>query len=624
MLAIMAVPTLIFVGAVLFYPNRDWLILWPRAYDTPLPTILFVVGGVALYAALALYIAAQDKPKLALLWAIIGGLGLQVLLTLPSEPNPLAGIVRRTYAVFTGGYWTVGATVTDVRDFILHYAERAGSYPVHQSRHPPGLSLIFWLGAQLFTAVPALANPIADALRPNSCLSWISVNAPANQMAAGAFGIVAEIALAMLTLWPLRALVQRLAGPKAALWATLLYPLIPGFGMWVSQFDRGLALIYIAALWAAEQWVSTRKIRWAFIVGLIISVGTFLSFGMAPVALAAALFAAVRIWQLRNIYPSENLRMWLRPIAFALPAALLGLGSVWGLMGLLFGLDPIALYKAVFESHLGIPFPFWPFVLWHPWDPMTFIGLPLVALTLTLGWRKAPALAAAFGLTLLILSLAHVARGETGRVWMFFAPAVVGASAIILAERTSREQHSAVALLALQTAVMALVFRVLGSYGLMPDQLPVAQVPPTATVIDTRFGGNGHIALLAYEVAPLKTGEEGKITLYWQRMSTEPIDPAYSVFVHIATDENDQARVAQDDRMPVDWKYPTTCWQTEQVVMDVHPLPISADAIPGDYPIFVGLDDPAKGQRPPTFASPPAKQLYGSVLLPSKAKVVRP
>jgi len=385
-----------------------------------------------------------------------------------------------------------------------------------------------------------------------------------------------------------------------------------------------LALIYIAALWAAEQWVSTRKIRWAFIVGLIISVGTFLSFGMAPVALAAALFAAVRIWQLRNIYPSENLRMWLRPIAFALPAALLGLGSVWGLMGLLFGLDPIALYKAVFESHLGIPFPFWPFVLWHPWDPMTFIGLPLVALTLTLGWRKAPALAAAFGLTLLILSLAHVARGETGRVWMFFAPAVVGASAIILAERTSREQHSAVALLALQTAVMALVFRVLGSYGLMPDQLPVAQVPPTATVIDTRFGGNGHIALLAYEVAPLKTGEEGKITLYWQRMSTEPIDPAYSVFVHIATDENDQARVAQDDRMPVDWKYPTTCWQTEQVVMDVHPLPISADAIPGDYPIFVGLDDPAKGQRPPTFASPPAKQLYGSVLLPSKAKVVRP
>jgi hypothetical protein len=46
------------------------------------------------------------------------------------------------------------------------------------------------------------------------------------------------------------------------------------------------------------------------------------------------------------------------------------------------------------------------------------------------------------------------------------------------------------------------------------------------------------------------------------------------------------------------------------------------DAKPGQYPIFVGLYDPAKNERPPTFASAPAKQMYGSVLLPDPATVV--
>jgi len=67
--------------------------------------------------------------------------------------------------------------------------------------------------------------------------------------------------------------------------------------------------------------------------------------------------------------------------------------------------------------------------------------------------------------------------------------------------------------------------------------------------------------------------------------------------------------------------YPTTCWAKGQIVEDTHVLPVEVSAQVGDYPIFVGLYDPTKNARPPTFASPPSKQLYGSVLLPTKAKV---
>ena len=613
-------PALIYIAALLFYPNRDWLILWPRAFDVPLPTVLIVSVCVLSYAAGALWLGQRSRISWGAVMAfvIVGGLLLQVVLTLPSEPDPLVGIARRTYAVFTGGYFSVGAPVVDVPDFLAKYAERAASYPVHQARHPPGLSLIFWLGAQLFVAWPRLAEPVANLLRSQSCLSWLSVNLPANQMAAGLFGIVVEIILAMVAIVPLAALVRRLAGMRAALWSVLLYPLIPGFGMWVSQFDRGLALIMSTALWLTERWVSERRARFAFLLGLTLSVGTFLSFGMAPVVLTAAIYAIVRIWQMR---PVQSLVSWLRPIMMALSLALVGLSTVWLGMWLIFRLDPVALYHAVFTSHLGIPFPFWPFVLWHPWDPLTFIGLPLVMLALTLGWRKAAPLSAAFAITLAVLSLAHVARGETGRVWMFFAPAVVGAAAIVLVERTRRAQAVLVGLLAMQTLVMGLVLRVLGDYGYMPDQMPISTVPNSATKVDTRFGANGHITLLAYEVGPLYAGQRSNIVLYWQRMSDEAIDPAYRAFIHIAEDESDQKRIGQDDRMPVDWKYPTTCWQQHQVIADIHPLEVPLNALPGDYPIFVGFDDPVVGQRPPTFASLPAKQMHGSVLLPTKAVV---
>ena len=582
-------PALIYIAALLFYPNRDWLILWPRTFDVPLPTVLIVSACVLSYAAGALWLGQRSRISWGAVMAFVigGGLLLQVALTLPSEPDPLAGIARRTYAVFTGGYFSVGAPVVDVPDFLTKYAERAASYPVHQARHPPGLSLIFWLGAQLFVAWPGLAEPVANLLRSQSCLSWLPVNLPANQMAAGLFGIGVEIILAMMAIVPLAALVRRLAGMRAALWLT-------------------------------ERWVNERRVRFAFLLGLTLSVGTFMSFGMAPVALAAAIYAIVRIWQMR---PAQSLVSWLRPIMVALSLALVGLSTVWLGMWLIFRLDPVALYHAVFTSHLGIPFPFWPFVLWHPWDPLTFIGLPLVMLALTLGWRKAAPLSAAFTITLAVLSLAHVARGETGRVWMFFAPAVVGAAAIVLAERTRRAQAILVGLLAMQTLVMGLVLRVLGDYGYIPDQMPISTVPNSATKVDTRFGANGHIALLAYEVGPLHAGQRSNIVLYWQRMSDEAIDPAYRAFIHIAEDESDQKRIGQDDRMPVDWKYPTTCWQQHQVIADIHPLEVPLNALPGDYPIFVGLDDPAVGQRPPTFASLPAKQMHGSVLLPTKAVV---
>src|SRR4029453_13862540 len=140
--------------------------------------------------------------------------------------------------------------------------------------------------------------------------------------------------------------------------------------------------------------------------------------------------------------------------------------SIWVLAFILFRLDALELYRVVFKSHLAIELPYWPFVVWHPWDIMTFIGPPLVAITVFAGWRPALPLAAAFCITMFTLSVLHVARAETGRVWLFFPPPAVGAAAIVLARRHTAEQTAVMALLALQLVVQAGVMRVMNDYGI--------------------------------------------------------------------------------------------------------------------------------------------------------------
>ena len=116
-------------------------------------------------------------------------------------------------------------------------------------------------------------------------------------MASGLFGALAEIAMAMLAFVPLYFLVKRLAGSGAAAWAVALYPLTPGFGMWVSQFDRGFGLITAVVLLLCEGIVTANSRRHALAAGVILSAASFLSFGNIPIAGIAAVYSLVRIWQ---------------------------------------------------------------------------------------------------------------------------------------------------------------------------------------------------------------------------------------------------------------------------------------------------------------------------------------
>ncbi|MCS7087087.1 MAG: hypothetical protein NZL91_00070 [Thermoflexales bacterium] len=622
-------PTLAYVGMLLFYPNRDVLVLWERDFSTP-PLFALAIGGVAaLYAFLLWWLLRNASPVLsparkygmAVLF-LIGSAALQVLVTLAAESDVVAGLARRTFGWDTGGYWTVGAFVEDVRDFVGRYAERAPSYPVHQMRHPPGLSLIFTAGAWLFRLLPPEWSEVAASpLRAHSCHSLRSVASPAPIVAAAWFGSAVEIMSAMLVAVPLFAWLRRLQDERAAAWAVGLYGLTPGLSLWVSQFDRGVALATPVVLYLVERLIREQKLRFAWWAGVAFSLATFVTFGAVPIALIALVYAVVRLFQ--HVQRSQLLALRTRIVAAVILSAL-GAASVWVAVWAWSGLDPFALFRVVFESHLGIEFPYWPFVFWHPWDHVTMAGIPLVGLILARGWRgTALPITLAYWLTLAVLSLAHVARAETGRVWLYFNPMVVAGAALILPAFASRGVAlGALALLVLHTATQGTLLRPLLSFSIPPQEYPYIEIPSEATRVDARFTATGAIALRAYTLTPAPAGGEGSITLYWERVSDAPIDTAYKAFIHVATDDRDQERVAQHDEMPVRSRYPTTCWLKGQVVADVHPLPIRHDAVPGEYPVFVGLYEPASGKRAPAFASPPARERYASILLPTRFVVM--
>ena len=392
-----AVPTLLYVALLIFQPQRDGLILWPRAFDAGLAALAPLCGGVVVFVASALLLLRDwsDMPtrrqRIVLVGMVVfGGLFLQWAAVRVTHADVFAEIMRRTYAWKTGGYWTVGAGVTDVVDFIGSYVQRAPNYPVHQMRHPPGLSLIFWLGTRIFELMPGVADSLAAWLRATSCQSLVSVDVPSAQMASGVFGAAVEVMAAMAAIVPLYALVRRLSGARAAAIAALLYSLTPGFGLWVAQFDRGLALFTPLILLLCERFVQSRRAGWMLAAGTMLSVATFLTFGAAPIGLIAAVYTVVRmVW---DEFKGEARAKVSGRMGGFLPvlsdlvrggaAALLGTALIWGTAYVWTGLNVFALYDVVFDSHLGIEFPFWPFVVWHPWDMLTMAGLPIAAAAL--------------------------------------------------------------------------------------------------------------------------------------------------------------------------------------------------------------------------------------------------
>ena len=623
---LIGLPTLAYITALLFDSSRT-VVLWERSAPPAAPLALLATG-LALHSAVALALLARlprtlsSKQAAALLaYVFVAGVALQTAATHIVEPFPLRGLAFRQYSDFTGGYFTVGVRVDDLWGWLARFSQEMESYNVHAERHPPGLPMIFWLGVQLLRPFPELAAALEPTLRPLACFDLRPGELDAVQLAAGLFGILIETIAAWSVPILLFVFVQRLAGDRAAAIAALLYPLIPGALMWASQWDRSFGLFTLATLILVEAMLAApvrpRGFAAAFFAGLVLFLGTLMSFGNLPIAMIGGLYALARIWAL------EQLRLW--PVRLAQGVlAFIGLAGPWAALVLLAGFDLRGSYETAMRLHLALERDYWPFVLWHPWDIFTFAGLPLAMIATCLTWQRAPALTFAWVATLAAQSLLHVARGETGRVWMYFAPVIVALGSLWLTRREGAIRFAqlsfVIGLLTAQAAAHIGLLRVIG-YGADPITVPRPTLPANLVSTEIRFEPNGEIRLLGYVIKQtFRPGESGTIDLYWRHEGETFLPRARKVFFHVADALDDRRRIVNQDGRPANWTLPTTCWQPGQTIHDRHFFTVDPDAQPGEYYKLVGLYDEHTGER--AFVHTAQIAVANAVALPSKLKVI--
>jgi 4-amino-4-deoxy-L-arabinose transferase-like glycosyltransferase len=144
-------------------------------------------------------------------------------------------------------------------------------------------------------------------------------------------------------------------------------------------------------------------------------------------------------------------------------------------------------------------------------------------------------------------------------------------------------------------------------YRLEPARRLTA-LPLTARPLNVRLGDS--IALLGYEppTTPPVAGNQLQVTLYWQ--SSVAQIQSYKVFATLLDSRGEPW--AQHDSIPGDWGYPTTRWQSGEVVADRVWLTVKPDAPAGTYHLFIGMYDPETGKRLPIWSD--GQQLKGDTL----------
>ena len=119
--------------------------------------------------------------------------------------------------------------------------------------------------------------------------------------------------------------------------------------------------------------------------------------------------------------------------------------------------------------------------------------------------------------------------------------------------------------------------------------------PQIENAVNYNFGDQ--IALVGYVgQESIARGSTLSVKLYWRALV--PLTEDYTMFVHLI-DANGKI-VAQQDAQPRRGTFPTSFWDTDEIVADEYALAVPRDASPGEYQIRVGIYRASDEARLPT------------------------
>ncbi len=561
-------------------------------------------AGVAVYAwgALRLLRATADAsvyPVRLVLWAY-GGAVLLPLLVLALQSAPLFVLFTRAVSPITGGYAYAAVMAAETDDAFVNWPDFVAGYREARNVHPPsgaalsppGLVMIYRAAGTLFEQVPPVAEQVGSAVRPLQCQNLDLMTWDDSALAATWLQIFMPFwaGLALLPLYRLGVLVFDAASARLAV---ALWPLVPGLAIFQPRFNVFYALLAALMLLLLWRGIVGRRLAWIALSGGVLSAGLFFNLSLVPLGLLAGL----TLTGYRARVTQDLRRLVAELLVFGM-----GCASVWLAYWGASGQAPWGLVEFLLGQHYDLYRPYWPWLVLHPYDMFLFVGVPVALLAL---WRitrlrvlwghaadasRGDVLALAAAITLVVLVLSGTARGETGRVWLFFAPVWVLLAASVLQRLDHRARVGSVAFQALCLLSLGAVLRVNFTALTEPPNPPAAAQAPTFPVYAAFEAGPDAVTLvgLSVDAAP----DAVTLHLHW-RAETRVKRPYVLALLSIAPDGTPQDTLSWN---PLDWDYPPSCWKPGHAFVDTVRVPLGAAAMPGEWLFSLSIRDVFTGE----------------------------
>ncbi len=524
---------------------------------------------------------------------------IQAALLFPESPDVLQPLFYRTISAGASGSFSVSTQIENLRTFLIDYPALMPTFPVHPQRYPPGLLILFYAARTALAQAPRLANLIGGTLRYYQCHDLALMRLPNTTLASARLQMALPV-LCGLIVFPLYGLTKETIGRSAALLAVGLYPLVPSFALWSARWDQLYPLLTCTSAYLFYVGLTRKRTTVLAAAGVVLGLTTFFSFGMVAMLMPLGLIAL--FWAI----PHRERRAW-GWLVLGATAFTAGLIAPWAIYQGLIGHGFLEIWHVSMSYHLGLDRGYWVWLGYHLYDFLLFLGIPIAGLLMigiVQSVRRIDAdqavLPLGFGLSLLLLNLIGVARGEVARVWLFLTPFPVAIAAGVLGPELEEQTHFGHAivlgLLCLQLLVFNAHLRVVTT-GVTspPERQQHFAAPEPQYPLNAEF--SAEIALLGYDLVPhtLRAGETLTLTLYWQALS--PIPHSYTVFNHVISPEG--MLIAQQDGLPQQGYAPTTCWVPGEVLSDSYQLAIPLQSNAGTYALHTGLYRWDTGERVP-------------------------
>ncbi|MEP7287614.1 MAG: glycosyltransferase family 39 protein [Chloroflexota bacterium] len=595
-------------GEVPWLPG-DSAWIWP--YGTPRGLSIFpCVLGIAIYIVGALILLDRTQqtttgyPVRLILWTF-GGAVLLPMLLMTLEGRPLFLLFARSSSSVVGGYQYAGNMIHDLSDTLYHWPQFIMDYRAVKpfggiAIAPPGLAVVYYAAGKAFEAVPPVAQTFGALVRPLQChnldmTTW-SDSEWSNVWVQMAMPLWAALAVA-----PLYRLGRMIFDRRTACWAVVLWPLVPGMNIFSPRFNVFyplMLLVMLTVLWRGLD-RSRPSWRWLLIAvaGFIVSVGIFLNISLFPLGLLGGLTILIYWW--KNKDAGRSLPVLIgNLVAFGV-----GCAALWLFYGTLTHVTIFDMLNLSLTQHLAMNRPYVPWLFMHPYDMFIFVGIPIAALAI---WHmvrgsfkdssRSEIFTLAAGLTLVIMVLSGTARGETGRVWLFFAPLWILLAAEILNRWQVQRNERATGLAGLSILIMqglcllsmAAILRANFTELTVPPSPPSADQAATFPINAQFKHGNDTLTFVGVSID--KTATTARLYLHW-RADTYIQRPYLLSLVPVPPD---QSSLKGYDWDPLDWHYPPACWTPGQEFIDTVDVPLkdnNGKSQPGSWLFSLSVND---------------------------------